>query len=166
MGFCGWGVAGGLWGELHISLLLLLMLPLLRHLTPACVCTTTPSQSHTHYHLFKTQYAAPTTTSAAAHTLRRAAKIHFLIMGHLRKQMPYFGQKKAQEKLLDNLGAEFAHVQREYHLHPGGRVCVLGYWAGVWVMIGSWVCAWAQCAVGALPAHGWVVGWVAAAGAR
>ncbi len=33
----------------------------------------------------------------------RAAKIHFLIMGHLRKQIPYFGQKKAQEKLLDNL---------------------------------------------------------------
>lgn len=28
--------------------------------------------------------------------LRRAARIHFLIMGHLRKQMPYFGQKKAQ----------------------------------------------------------------------
>ena len=26
----------------------------------------------------------------------RAAKIHFLIMGHLRKQIPYFGQKKAQ----------------------------------------------------------------------
>lgn len=33
----------------------------------------------------------------------RAAKIHFLIMGHLRKQIPYFGQKKAQDKLLDNL---------------------------------------------------------------
>lgn len=49
----------------------------------------------------------------------RAAKIHFLIMGHLRKQIPYFGQKKAQEKLLDNLAAEFAHVQREFHLHPG-----------------------------------------------
>ncbi|GAB4817911.1 hypothetical protein N2152v2_004957 [Parachlorella kessleri] len=49
----------------------------------------------------------------------RAAKIHFLIMGHLRKQMPYFGQKKAQERLLDNLKEEFVHVQREYHLHPG-----------------------------------------------
>ena len=49
----------------------------------------------------------------------RAARIHFLIMGHLRKQMPYFGQKKAQEKLLENLEAEFKHVQREYHLHPG-----------------------------------------------
>ncbi|KAI3433598.1 hypothetical protein D9Q98_003408 [Chlorella vulgaris] len=49
----------------------------------------------------------------------RAAKIHFLIMGHLRKQIPYFGQKKAQEKLLDNLAQEFQHVQREFHLHPG-----------------------------------------------
>ncbi|PSC74976.1 EH domain-containing 1-like [Micractinium conductrix] len=49
----------------------------------------------------------------------RAAKIHFLIMGHLRKQLPYFGQKKAQDKLLDNLAQEFAQVQREHHLHPG-----------------------------------------------
>lgn len=49
----------------------------------------------------------------------RAARIHFLIMGHLRKQMPYFGQKKAQDKLLANLPAEFAQVQREHHLHPG-----------------------------------------------
>lgn len=49
----------------------------------------------------------------------RAAKIHFLIMGHLRKQMPYFGQKKAQDKLLANLSNEFAQVQREHHLHPG-----------------------------------------------
>lgn len=49
----------------------------------------------------------------------RAAKIHCLIMGHLRKQMPYFGQKKAQEKLMDNLANEFRQVQREYHLHAG-----------------------------------------------
>jgi len=49
----------------------------------------------------------------------RAAKIHFLIMGHLRKQMPFFGQKKAQDKLLANLSNEFAQVQREHHLHPG-----------------------------------------------
>ncbi len=40
-------------------------------------------------------------------------------MGHLRKQMPYFGQKKAQDKLLANLSNEFAQVQREHHLHPG-----------------------------------------------
>ena len=49
----------------------------------------------------------------------RAAKIHFLIMGHLRKQMPYFGQKKAQQRLLDRLQDEFVAVQREHHLHPG-----------------------------------------------
>lgn len=49
----------------------------------------------------------------------RAARIHFLIMGHLRKQMPYFGQKKAQDKLLAGLAQEFAQVQREHHLHPG-----------------------------------------------
>jgi hypothetical protein len=29
------------------------------------------------------------------------------------------GQKKAQERLLENLKEEFVHVQREYHLHPG-----------------------------------------------
>lgn len=49
----------------------------------------------------------------------RAARIHFLIMGHLRKQMPFFGQKKAQDKLLANLEQEFVKVQREHHLHPG-----------------------------------------------
>ncbi|KAK2080274.1 hypothetical protein QBZ16_000127 [Prototheca wickerhamii] len=49
----------------------------------------------------------------------RAARIHCIILGHLRKQMPYFGQKKAQEKLLDNLAAEFQQIQREYHLHAG-----------------------------------------------
>eukprot|EP00889_Picochlorum_renovo_P007765 jgi/Picre1/34795/NNA_002261.t1 len=49
----------------------------------------------------------------------RAAKIHFLVMGHLRKQIPYFGQKKAQAKLLARLQEEFIPRQREYHLHPG-----------------------------------------------
>jgi EH domain-containing protein 1 len=49
----------------------------------------------------------------------RAARIHFLIMGHLRKQLPFFGQKKVQEKLLANLSQEFLKVQREHHLHAG-----------------------------------------------
>jgi EH domain-containing protein 1 len=49
----------------------------------------------------------------------RAARIHFLIMGHLRRQIPYFGHKKAQDKLLANLAQEFVHVQREHHLHAG-----------------------------------------------
>lgn len=57
----------------------------------------------------------------------RAAKIHFLIMGHLRKQMPYFGQKKAQAKLLDRLHDEFVNIQREYHVHPGDFPDVVRY---------------------------------------
>lgn len=57
----------------------------------------------------------------------RAAKIHFLIMGHLRKQMPYFGQKKAQAKLLDRLPEEFLNIQREYHVHPGDFPDVVRY---------------------------------------
>lgn len=50
----------------------------------------------------------------------RAARIHMLILGHLRKQMPsIMGKRAAQEKLLKNLPAEFAAVQREFHLPPG-----------------------------------------------
>ena len=50
----------------------------------------------------------------------RAAKIHILIMGYLRRQMPaMMGKQKAQEKLLRNLAENFAHVQREYHLPVG-----------------------------------------------
>ena len=53
----------------------------------------------------------------------RAAKIHTLIMGHLRKQMPaMMGKQKAQEKLLRDLAAQFSHVQREHHL-PAGMYC-------------------------------------------
>lgn len=50
----------------------------------------------------------------------RAAKIHCLIMGHLRKQMPaMMGKQKAQEKLLRELPTHFTYVQREHHLPPG-----------------------------------------------
>jgi hypothetical protein len=53
----------------------------------------------------------------------RAARIHMLIVGHLRKQMPaLMGKRAAQERLLRNLSEEFAHVQREHHLPPG--VCM------------------------------------------
>ena len=53
----------------------------------------------------------------------RAARIHMLIVGHLRKQMPaLMGKRAAQERLLRNLAEEFAHVQREHHLPPG--VCM------------------------------------------
>ncbi|KAK9839793.1 hypothetical protein WJX81_002232 [Elliptochloris bilobata] len=50
----------------------------------------------------------------------RAAKIHVLIMGHLRKLMPsMMGKQKAQDKLLRDLPTHFAHVQREHHLPAG-----------------------------------------------
>ena len=55
----------------------------------------------------------------------RAAKIHILIMGHLRKKMPaMMGKQKAQEKLLASLQTEFGMVKREYHL-PAGQPPVL-----------------------------------------
>ncbi|EFJ53160.1 hypothetical protein VOLCADRAFT_55400 [Volvox carteri f. nagariensis] len=41
----------------------------------------------------------------------RAAKIHILLIGHLRKQMPsMFGKEKAQKKLLDDIIANFEEV--------------------------------------------------------
>ncbi|XP_006646902.1 EH domain-containing protein 1-like [Oryza brachyantha] len=50
----------------------------------------------------------------------RAAKIHAYIIGHLKKEMPaMMGKAKAQQRLIDNLGDEFAKVQREYHLPAG-----------------------------------------------
>ncbi|KAF6256286.1 P-loop containing nucleoside triphosphate hydrolase protein [Scenedesmus sp. NREL 46B-D3] len=50
----------------------------------------------------------------------RAFRIHLLIMGHLRKNMPaMFGKDKAQRKLLDRLPDVFFQVQREYHLPAG-----------------------------------------------
>ena len=53
----------------------------------------------------------------------RAAKIHVLIMGHLRKQMPsMMGKQKAQDKLLRDLPTHFAHVQREHHLPAGAPI--------------------------------------------
>mmetsp|Transcript_17926 Transcript_17926/g.38464 ORF Transcript_17926/g.38464 Transcript_17926/m.38464 type:complete len:626 (+) Transcript_17926:389-2266(+) len=50
----------------------------------------------------------------------RACKIHILLLGQLRKNMPsMFGAKGAQKKLLDELPTHFAQVQREYHLPVG-----------------------------------------------
>ena len=50
----------------------------------------------------------------------RACKIHTLLVGHLRKQMPaLMGKQKAQEKMLRDLGKEFSLVQREHHLPAG-----------------------------------------------
>jgi EH domain-containing protein 1 len=50
----------------------------------------------------------------------RAAKIHIMIMGHLRGKMPaMMGKQKAQDKLLRNLADHFSIVQREHHLPLG-----------------------------------------------
>ncbi|XP_031286507.1 EH domain-containing protein 1 isoform X1 [Pistacia vera] len=50
----------------------------------------------------------------------RAAKIHAYIISHLRKEMPaMMGKAKTQQRLIDNLEAEFGKVQREFHLPPG-----------------------------------------------
>lgn len=50
----------------------------------------------------------------------RAAKIHAYIISHLKKEMPsMMGKNKAQQRLIDNLEAEFLKVQREFHLPAG-----------------------------------------------
>eukprot|EP01023_Acetabularia_acetabulum_P005283 TRINITY_DN12158_c0_g1_i2.p1 TRINITY_DN12158_c0_g1~~TRINITY_DN12158_c0_g1_i2.p1 ORF type:complete len:593 (-),score=84.80 TRINITY_DN12158_c0_g1_i2:227-1900(-) len=49
----------------------------------------------------------------------RAARIHSLLMGRLRNEMPMFGKQKAQEKILANLDKHFLAVQQEFHLPPG-----------------------------------------------
>ncbi len=50
----------------------------------------------------------------------RAAKIHIMIVGHLRAKMPaMMGKQKAQEKMLRNLSDHFSLVQREHHLPLG-----------------------------------------------
>lgn len=49
----------------------------------------------------------------------RAAKIHILLVGHLRNKMPMFGKEKAQKKMLEELPEIFRQVQREHHLPPG-----------------------------------------------
>ncbi|KAI8351768.1 P-loop containing nucleoside triphosphate hydrolase protein [Choanephora cucurbitarum] len=50
----------------------------------------------------------------------RLARVHALIISHLKKEMPsMFGKKKKQEALLKNLGAEFGKIQQRYHLPAG-----------------------------------------------
>ncbi|KAF5840775.1 hypothetical protein DUNSADRAFT_15633 [Dunaliella salina] len=50
----------------------------------------------------------------------RAAKIHILIMGHLRSKMPaMFGKEKAQKKIMANLTDHFLQIMKEHHLPPG-----------------------------------------------
>ncbi|ORY94698.1 P-loop containing nucleoside triphosphate hydrolase protein [Syncephalastrum racemosum] len=50
----------------------------------------------------------------------RLARVHALIISHLKKEMPsMFGKKKKQEALLNNLDQEFLKIQQRYHLPAG-----------------------------------------------
>ncbi|KAI8138454.1 P-loop containing nucleoside triphosphate hydrolase protein [Fennellomyces sp. T-0311] len=50
----------------------------------------------------------------------RLARVHALIISHLKKEMPsMFGKKKKQEALLNNLDQEFIKIQQRYHLPAG-----------------------------------------------
>ena len=49
----------------------------------------------------------------------RMAKIHALIIGHLKGQMPFFGQAAKQKALLENLADEFFAVMKKYRLPQG-----------------------------------------------
>ncbi|KAI9474280.1 MAG: P-loop containing nucleoside triphosphate hydrolase protein [Benjaminiella poitrasii] len=50
----------------------------------------------------------------------RLARVHALIVSHLKKEMPaMFGKKKKQETLLKNLAGEFSKIQQKYHLPAG-----------------------------------------------
>ncbi|RCH98157.1 3-hydroxyisobutyryl-CoA hydrolase [Rhizopus azygosporus] len=50
----------------------------------------------------------------------RLARVHALIISHLKKEMPsMFGKKKKQEALLNNLSAEFVKIQQKHHLPAG-----------------------------------------------
>lgn len=50
----------------------------------------------------------------------RLARVHALIIGHLKKEMPsMFGKKKKQGKLLEHLDQEFIKIQNKYHLPAG-----------------------------------------------
>ncbi|CAM6123882.1 unnamed protein product [Calypogeia fissa] len=50
----------------------------------------------------------------------RAVRIHAMIIGHLKKEMPsMMGKAKVQQRLIENLEEEFAKIQRENHLPAG-----------------------------------------------
>ncbi|KAF7725112.1 hypothetical protein EC973_000438 [Apophysomyces ossiformis] len=50
----------------------------------------------------------------------RLARVHALIISHLKKEMPsMFGKKKKQEALLKNLDQEFLKIQQRHHLPAG-----------------------------------------------
>ncbi|KAI8341448.1 P-loop containing nucleoside triphosphate hydrolase protein [Chlamydoabsidia padenii] len=50
----------------------------------------------------------------------KLARVHALIIGHLKKEMPsMFGKKKKSAKLLENLDVEFQKIQQRHHLPSG-----------------------------------------------
>jgi len=50
----------------------------------------------------------------------RMVKVHALIIGHLRNQMPaLFGKETKMKELIDNLDREFGEIQHQYKLPPG-----------------------------------------------
>jgi hypothetical protein len=49
----------------------------------------------------------------------RMAKVHALIIGHLKAQMPMFGQQSKQKALLDNLADEFFAIMKKHRLPQG-----------------------------------------------
>ncbi|RUS29653.1 hypothetical protein BC938DRAFT_480406 [Jimgerdemannia flammicorona] len=49
----------------------------------------------------------------------RLAKVHALIVGHLKKEMTMFLKDKKQGQLIAELDLEFLKIQKRYHLPPG-----------------------------------------------
>lgn len=49
----------------------------------------------------------------------RMSRVHALIVGHLKAQMPFFGQQSKQKALLDNLADEFFAVMKKHRLPQG-----------------------------------------------
>jgi hypothetical protein len=49
----------------------------------------------------------------------RMARVHAIIIGHLKAQMPFFGQASKQKQLLDNLADEFFAVMKKHRLPQG-----------------------------------------------
>jgi Domain of unknown function (DUF5600)/Cytoskeletal-regulatory complex EF hand len=49
----------------------------------------------------------------------RMARVHSLIIGHLKGQMPFFGQASAQKKMLEHMAEEFYTVMKKHRLPQG-----------------------------------------------
>jgi len=49
----------------------------------------------------------------------RMSRVHALIIGHLKAQMPFFGQAAAQKKMIDNMAEEFYAVMKKHRLPQG-----------------------------------------------